>query len=1144
MCAQPVAPTSMLSRNDTHAARLQPVLEKRNKSAVGVFDGSPAASNPQGSPSLDAQDGPEANAVELSSTASNSPQSSLKLHAVGAVEPGTTAQENGTASAYQPVVHDEPGQLQSREGIHAARNSVVGYAPGGVGGARRHVADEDTHVASLDWSLASASKERGGDGSAGDDRPSDMHGNSVNAHDAQGQLSRGPTTVVASSRSDASEGSSLRQEERHSGEDVNPVAATMEGFVGGSRASGTPRGDTMPRNGMPSRDQVDDRGSFPGDQGGPGRGAPTQIDSQGSLPGDQGGPARGAPIQNHDHGSSPADQGGLAQGVPTLTDGQGSLPEGQGGLVQVAPTQSHDQGSLPGDQGGLGRGVPAQNRARDEATTDLEQGTGKVLPAFGTSLDVHQEGPTAEGPLELHHGYRQIARPRTRSGSRAGTMDYGSTGGDRDGMKNSQPAEGKESGKAPRNDETGMEMATPRLLDEPTRSKVDGEGKAGDSSQDISAGSNPDKQKRDPIAASANDPKNAYVSQRDAVGGDSCSPLNRESATGVSPTAEAKLTEDLVSPFLEETVTSNGRNTTTAVPALTAANGEEEAAIAISSWKAGDFTAADQAAERAGSGDPRTTVPNYLSSSERDREEPEQVRLGLCSDEVDGGSALSGSALSGSVLNGSVLNGPALDGPDTNGPALSAAQVETQRANDPPASRRAVGQNNVLGSIAVAGRRMSIDSEKGGGHQQGAAIGSNAAKGRKSITARTREGGEILRRSSSSGVWRYDDLEQRQRQQPRDAASWTSLSVNPSSQGDVGKANLLAADGRVSPGFRVGEPRRKSHQQYRHESTRRVASRSSGVNSAKLPHGASDPEEYSEIGGRAAVTSDAGVPVAKTDPGIAVGGDLSAKEERGLAKVRKVSAENPGGEEGASFGIVGRGATLAAPFADANAAHTRHGGTSTVQRSPVAEGNSTAAAGENGRASATDEADAGLEHNNTGVEGGMMNAENRDEPAKSHRQVECDGGENDPVAARGGSGNRDRDELAIVSSGQDDTEVEAVAHAADREEMAVGVARRMSDRSGTQYGEAVAHGADREGMAVAVARRISDITGTQYGEALAEVRSALLRSDGGDELGEARRDAEKVRHLTGSLASGFMVAPTSCSSLYISRLKQGLEHSV
>lgn len=747
------------------------------------------------------------------------------------------------------------------------------------------------------------------------------------------------------------------------------------------------------------------------------------------------------------------------------------------------PDHVNSQGSLPREQGGLVRGALTQKRPGDGSTTDIEQGTGREPSVLDTDFDVHHEDPAAEGLLELHHGYRQIARPRTRSGSRNGTMGYGSTGGDKDGTKKDQATEGKECGKTPRNGETEVEMAVPKRLDEWDRSKLEEAGRAGDSSSNNSAGSNLSGQKRGESAVSTNDSTGVYTSQSEALGGSVRSVLNEGSTTSASPKIEAKQNEDFVRKLVEETVTLTGGNTTSAFTTFAAANGEEDAAIAMGSLKGGGLTATDIAAERQGGDNPRTAVPNYLSSSERGRKETGELRFGLGSGAVD---------------DGSVLNG---------------AQVEMQGARDPPSSRRTSGRNGVLSSIAVAGKKLSIDSEKGGGHQQGTAVGSNTAGGRKSVTAKGREGGGILRRSSSGGVWRYDDLEQHQRQQPRDAEPFTSLSVNPSSEDDVGKANLPAVDGRVSPGLRIGDPRRNSRQQHRLDSTRQMVSSSSGATLVQVSHSASAPEEYSENGGRAAVTSDTDVPVGETDPGIATGGrDLLAREDRGSAKLCKVSAENPHAEE-APFGIVGRGATLAIPFAGANAANTGQGGTITLQPSPVVQGKSTAAVA-NGLPSTIDGADVGLTHRNAAVEGGVAKADNEDMQVKPHREVEYDAGKKDLDTVRGGSSHRDRHELTIVSNGRDDTEATAVAHAADREK-----------------------------MAVAVARRISDITGTQYGEALAEVRNALMRSDG-DEQGEARLVAEKVRRLTDSLALDLMKRQPSCSLSVCQHVKIRLEENV
>lgn len=716
----------------------------------------------------------------------------------------------------------------------------------------------------------------------------------------------------------------------------------------------------------------------------------------------------------------------------------------------IPPDHIDDPGSLLGEQGKGEQGAPSQGCTGDVPTaTGLDKGAEEVPSVLDTNFDAHQEDAATEGLLELHHGYRQVERPQTRSGSRAGITGYGSTGGYTDGTEKDQTTERKEGGQVPRNDDAEMEMAAPeRLGEQSNRSKLEETGFPSNFLPNLSVGSKLDEQKHGEGAASANEPNSIYASQSDTAGGSAQPPLREESATGASPEMEARKNEGLIRTSSEETISLHGGNASSAfgsssafTPAA-ATNGKEEAGI-VGSCKGGDLAAADHAAETAESGSRRTAVPNYLSSSKRGRQESEELRLVLGSGEVDDGSM------------------------------LNAAQLDMQSARDPPSSRRTAGRNDVLSSIAVAGKKMSIDSENAGGHRRGTAVGSNnTARGKKSVAAKSREGGETLRRLSSSGVWRYDDLEQRQRQHPRNELPTASVSVDPPSRGDAGKAFFPAADGQASPGLRIGEHRRHSQQHRRLESTRQMASRSSGTTLAQVSQGASASEEYGGVGGRETVASDSDVCAGETKSGI----DLLTREELGLDDASKLTAEYPHIEE-APFGVVGLGATLATSFAGANAARTRQGGTITPQPGPVVEEKFTEAVAK-GSPSITNDADVGDTHTDAAAGNGAPNAVAEDVPVKPDRKVECDIGQKEFAAVSSSRG--DHDELEIVFNGQDDAEAATAAHAADREK-----------------------------MAVAVARRISDITGTQYGEALAEVRNALLRKDG-DEQEEDRRVAEKV----------------------------------
>lgn len=948
-------------------------------SAVEVFDGNSTAPDPPGSSSLIALDGPvdpnrkrlqEARAAGISPVTSNHPESGQNLYVVGDEGLRATAQETETATTNQPAVHDGPGQAQSQEGIHAARSNVVEHER-----ARQPVADGDTHAASVDWPPAPTSEERGGDESADNNGLSDATGGSVSAQDVHTHLARGAIMVAAPPRSDASGETSPQQHKRRTAEDGAP----MDELVAGRRVSCISQDNATPYEGTPAQNQVDDQGSFPGEQGG------------------------------------------------------------------------HVQGT------------PAHHRAGEELPTYLEYGTRKIPSVFDVNLDPHQENQAAEGLLEFHHGYRQIMRPRTRSGSRAGTMGYGATGVDQDRTKDDQAPEGEEGGKTPRNDTKEMEKTAPENLDEWNRSKLEAAGRTTDSSPVASVGSKLDDHKHCQGAANANHPQSVRVSQSDASSGSVRTPLEEEHATGASPTTEAKHREDTgVHPSFKELRTLNGDISTSTSAAFTAANDKEKAPIGISSLDGGDLTAVDYTAERAGGGDPRTAVPNYLSSSERGRRESEKPRSGFASDMVDSTSALNG------------------------------APIETQRVRGPPPTRRIAGRNDVLGSIAVAGKRMSIDSEKGEGYQQGAtAVGSNAAGGRKSVTTTGREGHEILRRSSSSGVWRYDDLDQHRQQETRGMLPMTSLSMNAMPQGDVGKVDLPAVDGRVAPGLLIGEPRRKSQQQHRLDCTRQMVRISSA-------------EAYGGIAATSDNTGENDIPGDNTGPVTAIGGgDLVAREDRWLFNVSPGTSH----AEEALFGVVGHGAALAIPFGNANAAHARQGGSIIPQPSPVVQAKAAASVA-NGWPSPIDDVNVGVTHKNTATVEGVAKTGTEGMQAQPRRDVEYDSGGKDLAGAS--RSNDDQYEHAIVSNRRDNTEV-------------------------TAYGPevaAVVHAAEQERMVMAVAKRISDATDTQFDEAIAEVRDALTKN-GIEEQREARRLEEEVRVRTDNLAQSFMETSSSCRVLCI-----------
>eukprot|EP00903_Cladosiphon_okamuranus_P012631 g11817.t1 len=521
----------------------------------------------------------------------------------------------------------------------------------------------------------------------------------------------------------------------------------------------------------------------------------------------------------------------------------GGVPDGNGVLL-VNPEESslQDDVSSPVSSISSGQWTPSPTKNQKAKKAGVERGQRQ-------GNDNGVEAGAANG--------RSPGRPeRTPAGSRAGTMRYGPTGGDQVG---------------------------PKKDEERNRSERDEAGKASDSSPGNSAISKLGGQRYGQRAGNTRDQKSLLARQSDAINGGVPPQLNEEIAAGVSTGEEANQNADVLQPSFEDMVTIHGENASSASTIFAAAHDKEDATNAMGSWDEGDLTATEHTAERAGSGNPQTPVPSYLSAYGRGGKEAEELRLGVGSGEGGDGSVVNGAEVEverardppsnrWTVLQPSFEDMDTIHGenassastifaaahdkedaanamgswdegdltatehtaeragsgnPQTpvpsylsaygrggkeaeelrlgvgsgeggDGSVVNGAEVEVERARDPPSNRRTADRKDVLSSITVAGKRMSIDSDKNGGPKQGTAGGSNAEAGRKSITAKGREGGEILRRSSSSSVWRQGGNGNPQRSptvQGNSTAAVADGSPSTVDKGDVGLMHRSEAIG-------------------------------------------------------------------------------------------------------------------------------------------------------------------------------------------------------------------------------------------------------------------------------------------------------------------------------------------------------------
>ncbi|CAM9533059.1 unnamed protein product [Ectocarpus fasciculatus] len=526
----------------------------------------------------------------------------------------------------------------------------------------------------------------------------------------------------------------------------------------------------------------------------------------------------------------------------------------------TSPDQFDDQGHgfLPTGQDKL-VASPGRNAAAESAT-DVGQGTSGT-PNFNSSIDTKREGEPPERLSGPHHGYQEGARPRTRSGSRAGRMGCESTGGGNHiGIKEEGVGEGKSMGERLRNDQNGMTAATANRHHEPNRSN---------SLETKEVGGSLHRKGEHPMLGEPTNGRHAVqcndVGQNSSVVG----PL--EGASGATSGMEEGRSHDYIPrPSSEEPLDSEGRIASSATNSFAGADDGEKTALATGSRKEGYSATLDRAGQsRGGDKDPEPPglVPNYLVSPDHHPIQPDGSGTG----DVNNRSASSGVA----------------------------AMVQ-QHITDPPGSRSTTDRGEVLSSISVAGTKMLMDADSGGRHQQGKL---GAASGRKSSFAGGKERPEILRRLSSSGVWRYDDSVNQLEEDPLTA----KVSTNPSSgKLDVGDDMPATVDGRAAAlvAQPAGEPKRTNRRPHRpnnsHGTSAAVgtvdqrARNPSGSSVVQNSHATSDPgdlmvDERDGIIDRAAAYS-----VNAAGDNKAGSGETGALGGAEIAEARKERAEGGG----------------------------------------------------------------------------------------------------------------------------------------------------------------------------------------------------------------------------------------------------------
>lgn len=755
------------------------------------------------------------------------------------------------------------------------------------------------------------------------------------------------------------------------------------------------------------------------------------------------------------------------------------LPRGRSTFDSSSGTTSPDlfddqgHGFLPTGQNKL-MASPGHIAAAESAT-DVGQGT-LGMPKFNASIDATREGEPAKRPPGPHHNYQEGARPRTRSGSRAGRMGCETTGGGDDiGIKEEGAEGGRSTGEVPINDQNEMTAATADRHHGLNRSNLlEAKGVGGSLHR---RGEHPPlgepKNGRDSVQRNDAGQNNSVVGPLLTQEGASGSNLGMEEGRSHDCTPRPSSEEPLDAP--------EGRMASSTTESFAGADDSEKNALATGSWK-DDSTTLNRAGQpREGDKDPHPPrlVPNYLVSPDR---HPTQS---------DGPGT-------GDVNNRSVSGG--------------VSAVVQQHVAGPPESRSTMDRGDVLSSISVAGKKMLTDAEADGRDQQGKV---GAAPGRKSSYVGGKERPEILRRLSSTGVWRCDDSVN----QSEEDVPTAEASTNPPSRNlGVGDDILATVDGRAAAlvAQPAGEPRRASRRPQRQNSTHGTteavgsfdqrARSPSNASVVQNSHATSYPgelmvDERDAIIGRAAAYS-----ANAAGNNKAPSGETGALGGAEIAETRKERAE--GGEMAltknhrSSADNVNNGAT-----------------TNTSPDGAPRMGSEDAMAPEPQR---------GAHGKAIGTVGSARSSTKHDPDFETLANVpltsvQCAvAGTKDPEPTRRKTGNGEGGGTAGVGSWSIDCRR---AEEEDALNVPAGFVGRSSSNSEHEGIAVVSHeqqeheeeeaatarlvAMDRENLAMAVARRISDISGMQFEEALAEVRSATKSDKAGQR--EGRPVAVEVR---------------------------------
>ncbi|CAM9183781.1 unnamed protein product [Ectocarpus sp. 13 AM-2016] len=742
---------------------------------------------------------------------------------------------------------------------------------------------------------------------------------------------------------------------------------------------------------------------------------------------------------------------------------RGRTSDSSSGTTSPNPFDDQGHGFLPTGQNKL-MASPGHIAAAESAT-DVGQGT-LGMPKFNPSIDATREGEPTKGPPGPHHDYQEGARPRTRSGSRAGRMGCETTsGGDDIGIEEEGAEGGRSTGEVPINDQNEMNAATADRHHGPARSNLlEAKGVGGSLHR---RGEHPTlgepKNGRDSVLRNDAGQNNSVVGPLLAQEGASGSNLGMEEGRSHDCTPRPSFGEPPDAP--------EGRMASSTTDSFAGADDSEKNALATGSGKDNSTTLNRTGQPRGGDKDPHPPrlVPNYLVSPDRHPTQSDGPGTGDVNDR----------SVSGGV-----------------------SAVVERRLAGPPKSRSTMDRGDVLSSISVAGTKMLTDAEAGGTDQQGKV---GTAPGRRSSYVGGKERPEILRRLSSTGVWRCDDSVN----QSEEDVSTAEASTNPPNLG-VGDDILSTVDGRAAAlvAQPTGEPRRASRRPQRqnstHGTTEAVGSfdqrpRSpSNASVVQNSHATSYPGELMVgerdgiIGRAAAYSANAagnnkapsgetgalgGAEIAETRKERAEGGEMT------LTKNHRSSAEN-----------VNNGATTNTSLDGAPRVRSEDAMASEPQR------------GAHGKAIAT----VGSAQSSTKGNPDFETPANV--PLTS---VQCAvAGTEDPELTRRETGNGEGGGTAGVGSWSIDCQRAEEENALNVPADFVGRSSSNSDHEGTKVvsheqqeheeEEAAAarlHAMDRENLAMAVARRISDISGMQFEEALAEVRNATKSDKAGQREG-------------------------------------------